>query len=59
MNLSNSQLRVTGILVILSLTACGGGGGDGSPCADCDNGLPPPATELVWDEGNWDEVNWD
>lgn len=30
MNLSNSQLRVTGILVILSLTACGGGGG-GSP----------------------------
>ena len=30
MNLSNTPSRVTGILVILSLTACGGGGG-GSP----------------------------
>jgi len=28
------------------LSACGG------------SSEPPPATELVWDEGAWDELNW-
>ena len=34
----------------LSLTACGGGGGDPAP--------EPPATEAVWDQSNWNEKNW-
>ncbi len=49
MNLSNTLSRVTGIFVILSLTACGGGGGGGTPAPT----VPVPDPDALVG-GNWE-----
>ncbi len=40
----------TGLLLALSITACGGGGGDG--------GSNPGNDNAEWDGSNWDQTNW-
>lgn len=38
-------------LVLLCLSACGGGGAKTDP-------TPPQPQSLTWDSGNWDNSNW-
>ena len=49
MKMRNTLSRVTGILVILSLTACGGGGGGGTPAPT----VPVPDPDALVG-GSWD-----
>lgn len=40
--------------ILLLLAALAGCGNDHKPPVQ----IPPPETDLVWDQGNWDELNW-
>ncbi len=48
-----SIVRITlGLLLAMSLTACGGGGGGGG------GGSNPTGNNAEWDASNWDQANW-